>query len=233
MTSAAQGSAGTGIPGSIGSVVAMRARRSALELREPVGREHPRARALQALGLGVERVAKRVGEHRRVDRGRGVAALDLRHALGAPVPRRRRIDDHSPAERGLATKDDPVASGRHDRRREPQLRPPLPARTTRAVTSVGSEMDVDARTVRDRLELLERDVEAVRRRVCARSDERLSPVHVLPLDTRAGRPRRAGRRRLARPPGRAPGRSARAPACRWARAAARRRLRPCPTRACP
>ena len=185
----------------------MRLRRSTLELGEPARREHPRACALEARGLGVEGVTKRVRRHRLVDDRRDVTALDERHALGVPMTRGRRVDDRSPAERRLTAEDDPVAAGGGHRRREAQLRPALPTRDDTRRDVGGSEMHVDTRTVGDRLELVERDVEAIRRRIRARCDESVSPAHLAPLDTREGWPRRAVRRRPARHPGRAPGRS--------------------------
>ena len=134
------------------------------------------------------------------------------HAAAAPgrAPCRRRAS--------LRAQHDAVAACGDDLRREPQLRLAL-AHPNDAGGVLGRPVvDVDAGAVGDRLELVERDVQPVADGVGARLDERVAAPQAAALEPGERRPRRAARPRRARPDGRAPGRCARAPRRRRARA---------------
>ena len=136
------------------------------ELLEPRLRELPRT----------------VDEHRRVH---GLLAasspLEERHVS---VPARSRVDHRSATDGRLAAEDDAIAAGCDDGRGEPELRKALtrphdPGRYRRSAV-----VDVEARPIRDRRELLERHVEPVARRERAGRQERVAPLHLVPLDAR-------------------------------------------------
>ena len=120
----------------------------------------------------------------------GLAALRPLEPRRVGVPRRRGVEHGAAADGRLAAQHDAVAARGDDRRGEPQLRVRSPARTTRAGTAASRGGRAGARR-RDRLELLERDVEPVARREGARRDERVAAPQLAPLDARGARARRA------------------------------------------
>ncbi len=98
------------------------------------------------------------------------------------MPGRHRIDDRAPAERRLSTEDHAVAARRHHRGGEAELGEAFPETHDPCRAVRRAEVHLHTRIVRDRKDLLEDDVEAVRRRVRAGRDQRLSPRDVTPLD---------------------------------------------------
>ena len=136
------------------------------------------------LELGQPRVREAplpIDEERRVHAR--LAAARLLEAGGIGVPGGRGIEHGAAADRRPATQDDPVASRRDDRRREPELRegtrPGDPRRH-----GGGAVVDVEPRAVGDRLELLERYVEPVARPQAAGCDESVAAVQLVALDAR-------------------------------------------------
>ena len=156
------------------------------QLVEPIAGEEPVAGALDAGRVAVEHVPHVVEPDGRIDRGRDVAALDPLDPLGARVARRGGVEDSSAAERRLAAQHDAVAPGRHGRGREPELRRVVADPADGRGDLGRAVVDVDAGTVPDRLQLLERDVEAVADGIGARSDQRLAAVQPLPARHRGG-----------------------------------------------
>ena len=90
------------------------------------------------------------------------------------MARRCRIEHLAPTERRLAPEDDPVAPGGDDLRGETKLRVALADPCDAREHVCRTDVRLHARPVLNRLELLEHDVEAVRRRVRARLDERVT-----------------------------------------------------------
>ncbi len=121
-------------------------------------------------------------EDGRLDRRRDVAALEKVHTPGVAMTRRSGVEDDASADRRLAAQDDPIASCGDDRGCEAELSPALadPHDTRRHVAR--PEVHVESRAVRDRLELVERDVEPVRHRIRAGRDERLAALDLPALD---------------------------------------------------
>jgi hypothetical protein len=150
---------------------------------QPRRREDPRTGALDPGKFAVENEAQRVGQDRRMDRPDNISlgkSLDARHVA---MPRGYRIEDVGTAERGFTAKDQPVASRCNHRRSEAQLREALakahdPRRGMRR-----ADVHLHARLVLDRGDLLERNVEPIRRRIPTRLDERFSPCDIAPIET--------------------------------------------------
>ena len=92
------------------------------------------------------------------------------------MPRRDRIDDRSATERRLAAENHAVAARGDDRRRETQLGEALAEPHDARGRVRRPEVHLHTRAVLDRLELVERDVETVRRRIRTGCDERLAPA---------------------------------------------------------
>ncbi len=100
------------------------------------------------------------------------------------MPRRRGIEHCAPAERRLAAEDHAVAACGNDRPLQPQLGEALADPRDPGGSVRRPEVHLHARVVRDRFELVERDVEAIRRRIGAGCDERLASGDLVPLDAR-------------------------------------------------
>ncbi len=100
------------------------------------------------------------------------------------VPARSRVDHRSATDGRLATEDDTVAAGCDDGRCEPELRKALPRPHDPGRYCRGAVVNVEARSIRDRHELLERDIEPVARRECSGRQQRVAPLHLVPLDAR-------------------------------------------------
>ena len=123
--------------------------------------------------------------------------ISLRESLDASLvamPRGQRIEHVATAERRLTAEDHPVAPRCNHRRCETELREAVaeahdPRRGVRR-----AEVHLHARVVLDRRDLLERDVEPIRRRIPTRLDERISPCDVAPID--AGKAHRDALARL-------------------------------------
>src|SRR5262245_21557942 len=129
-------------------------------------------------------MAQRRGANRRVD-GRGeLPALDERDTFRIAMAWRRGIEHGSSSDRRLAAQDDAVAAGGDDRRYEPELRPALPDPHDPGRHARGPDVDVEPRVVGDRLELVERDVEAERDGIRVLCDERLTARDLAALDAR-------------------------------------------------
>ena len=113
------------------------------------------------------------------------------------MPWGHRIEDAATAERRLPAKYQPVAPCSNHRRSEAQLGEAFaeahdPRRGMRR-----AEVHLHARVVLDRGDLLERNVEPIRRRIPARLDECFSPCDIAPIDS--GKAHRDALARL-RPP---------------------------------
>ena len=147
------------------------------------------------LGRGEQaaRLQLRSGDRRAHDRADDrlrVAALEQLQALRVEAPRRRGVEHHAAADGRLGAQDDAVAAGGDDRLAQPQLG--VAALAHDACGHV-ARPDVDGERGRERLELLERDVEPPADRVGARLDE-----HVPALELRARDPRQVDRDALPR-----------------------------------
>jgi hypothetical protein len=97
------------------------------------------------------------------------------------VARRRGIENDSPTDRGLAAEDHAVPSGSDHRGGKSKLREAPPRPDDAGGDMSRAEVGLEPDAVGNRLELLERDVEAVRDRIRARSDEGVAALHVSPL----------------------------------------------------
>ena len=97
---------------------------------------------------------------------------------------RNRIDDDAAADGRLATEDDAVAASCDDRHCEPELSEALPCANDPRRHGRGSVVDVEARPVRDRRELLECDVEPVARCERPPREQRVASPELVPLHAR-------------------------------------------------
>ena len=104
-----------------------------------------------------------------------LAASSPLEARRVGVPRRRGSRTAPPPTVVSAAEHDAVAARGDDGRREPELRVPLARADDAGRDAGGAVVDVEARAVRDRLELLERDVEPVARRGRRRAATSASP----------------------------------------------------------
>ena len=101
------------------------------------------------------------------------------------MPDRCRVEHEAAAQGRPVAEDDPVSARGDDRSGEPQLR--IGARPDDARGhGEGAVVDVDARAVADRLELVELDVEAVARPQAAGRDQHVAAPQLAPLDARQG-----------------------------------------------
>ena len=125
-----------------------------------------------------------VEPHRRIDGGRDVAALDQLEALGRELPRRVGIEDDRAAESRPVSQDDVVATGGNRGRGEPELRVVLAGPDHPCVVLGGPVVDVEARSVRNFLQLVEDDVQPVARRERARLDQCIPSPERTPFDSR-------------------------------------------------
>ena len=226
----AQGSAGTGIPGSSGSAASIRARRAARSSSSHSA-EKTHSPACSRPFVSPPRCAQRVRSDRLVDERCEVAPFEELEAGRACVAGRSRVEHEAAAHGRPVAEDDAVAARRHRGRGEAELRPALSDADDPGIVLGRPVVDVQAHAVRDRLELVERDVEAVARwgRHPVRRARRLGEV--LGARLPEAPPRRAARLPRARPAGRAPERCERERRARPARRAARLPRRPIPTRA--
>ena len=110
-----------------------------------------------------------------------LAASSPLEALGIGVTAGSRVDDGAAADGRLAAEDDAIAARRDHGRRQPKLGEALPRAHHASRHRRGAVVDVEARPVCDRHELLERDVEPVAR--CERSarEQRIPPPQLVPL----------------------------------------------------
>ena len=113
-----------------------------------------------------------------------VPPLDQLDALEARVARGSRVDDPPAADSRARAEHEAVAAGGNGGRGKAQLRVPLADPPDRGRDLRGAVVDVHAGAVGDRLELLERDVQAVARRVRTGLDERVAAPQLRALDPR-------------------------------------------------
>src|SRR5207302_1205199 len=125
---------------------------------------------------------ERLAAHRLVH-GRGdLSALDELHALGARVPRRRRVDHAAAADGRSGTQHHAVAARRDDGLREPQLCEAISDADDPGEHAGRAVVYLDA--VGDLGQLFELDVEPVARWVRGRCDERIAAPQLASFDTR-------------------------------------------------
>src|SRR5215211_8237283 len=160
--------------------------KAGLEILEPPAREEPAAHALDVLGVVADEVADSRELDGLVDGGGGVAALDQLASLRRRPARGRGVEDDAAAERRSVAEDDAVPAGGDRRGREPKLGVASAATDEPRVVLGGSVVDVDPRAVRDLLELLERDLEAVARGEGIRPNERIASAGLSPFDAGEG-----------------------------------------------
>src|SRR5437867_1178384 len=110
--------------------------------------------------------------------------LDESQTLPIAMTRRRGVEHDATAERRRSTQDHAVGTGRNDGCGEPQLRPALSHANETGCDARGAEMSLHTGAVRDRLELVERDVEPVGDRVRPGRNEGVPAPHRAPFDTR-------------------------------------------------
>ena len=118
--------------------------------------------------------------------GGHVPPLEQLEPLEARVAGRSGVDDAPAADGRARAEHEAVSAGGDGGRGEAQLRVPLADPPDRGRDLRGAVVDVHAGAVGDRLELLERDVQAVARRIRAWLDERVAAPQLRPLDRRAG-----------------------------------------------
>jgi hypothetical protein len=128
-----------------------------------------------------------------VDRRCDVPCSKALEAHVIAVARRRRVEHGATAERRSRPEDDPVATGGSDGTVEPELSEAVPGTDDPGGNVRSPVMDLDTCVVPDWDELVQDDVETVRDGICTWRDERLAPLHVVPLD-----PGKAHRHTLAR-----------------------------------
>ena len=97
------------------------------------------------------------------------------------MPGGRGIEHDASADGRPVAEDDPVAACRDDRRGEAQLREAAGLGDARG-HGRRAVVDVEPGAVRDRLELLERDIEPVARPQASGGDERVAAAQLAPLD---------------------------------------------------
>ena len=119
-----------------------------------------------------------VHANRRVDER--LAALERLESREVGVPRRRRIEHHSAADRGVGAQHDTVAARRDDRPRQAQLGEAVAGARHPRDRLRGAVVEHDAS--RDLSQRLERDVEAEARPGRSRRDEDVAAPQLLPLD---------------------------------------------------
>ena len=113
-----------------------------------------------------------------------VAPLEELEAGRACVAGRSRVEHERAAHGRPVAEDDAVAARRHRGRGEAELRPALSGADDTRVVLGRPVVDVQAHPIRDRLELVERDVQAVGSGVGTRYDERVASAKILALDSR-------------------------------------------------
>ena len=113
-----------------------------------------------------------------------VAPFEELEAGRACVAGRSRVEHEAAAHGRPVAEDDAVAARRHRGRGEAELRPALSDADDPGIVLGRPVVDVQAHPVRDRLELVERDVQAVGSGVGTRCDERVASAKFSALDSR-------------------------------------------------